>query len=686
MTQEENKKRRKINYKLMNTHMINKLATLLMAMLTATAAKAADVVKSPDGRLAVEVSLKGGQPTYSLTRGGKTVIGRSALGFRLSGGDLSGNFRLLRVTRAAKDETWQQPWGEERNVRNHYNEMKICLQEKGGQKRRLNIVFRVFDDGMGLRYEFPEQPALKKFEIMDELTTFNLPGDPDAWSQKTNGTVYYEGLYTREPLSRKDTVSTPVTIEAADSLYLSIHEADLTDYASLNLTPRKAGPDGVSLLTALTPWQSGVKVYAAAPSVTPWRTVVVASRPGDLITSRLILNLNAPSRLGDTSWIKPGRYIGIWWGMHMKKYTWEQGPHHGATTANTRRYIDFAARHGFSGVLVEGWNYGWDGDWTLHGDRFDFCKPYPDYDFADLQKYALSKGVSIIAHNETGGAAANYERQLEKAFTLYESMGIGCVKTGYVNPMLDGKELQHSQYGVRHYRKVLEAAARHRLMLVNHEPAMPSGLRRTYPNMMSAEGMRGQEYNAWSPDGGNPPSHICILPFTRGLAGPMDFTPGIFNFENEAMPGTRPQTTIAKQLAEYIVIYSPLQMAADMIENYEGHPALSFIETCPTDWEQTIVPCAEIGRHLTIARQQRGTGNWFIGSVTDGQQRDISLPLSFLEKGAAYTMTVYEDGPGADYATNPYALSVRTEKVSSDSVLKLRLARSGGAAVRIIKE
>lgn len=658
----------------------------MMTLLTSAKASADDVVVSPDGRLELTAGVKSGKPFYSLKRGDRTVIDRSALGFVLGDGTMNSGFKIIKTARDSRDETWEQPWGEERLVRNNYNELKLHMQETKGARRMMNIVFRVFNDGIGFRYEFPKQPGLKKFEIIDELTEFAFPTDAEAWTQPTNGTVYYEALYTKEQLSRKDTVSTPVTIEAGDGLYMSVHEADLTDYASLNLTPRTGDKGkGVKMVAALTPWQSGVKVYASAPFVSPWRTVVVADKPGDLITSRLILNLNEPCKI-DTSWLETGRYVGIWWGMHMKYYTWEQGPKHGATTENTKRYIDFAAKHGFKGVLVEGWNYGWDGDWTKEGDKFDFCKPYPDYDLEGLQKYALSKGVRLIAHNETGGAAKNYENQLDKAFALYNSLGINCIKTGYVNALLDNKELQHSQYGVRHYRKVLETAAKHKIMVVNHEPAMPSGLRRTYPNMMSGEGMRGQEWNAWSDEGGNPPYHICILPFTRGLAGPMDFTPGIFNFENKAMPGTRPNTTLAKQLAEYVVIYAPWQMAADMIENYENHPALTFIESCPTDWEQTVVTGAEIGRHLTIARKERGGDSWFIGSVTDEEARDICVPLTFLDKGAAYRAEIYEDGPDADYRTNPYPVNTRRVDVTADTTLKLHLAPGGGAAIRILKK
>lgn len=669
----------------MRKSIISLIAVCLTAMVPVSVS-GADVVTSPDGSISLTATVKGGKPSYSVKRGNETIICNSTLGFALDGSTMCDGFKVVKKTRDCHNETWEQPWGEERYVENKYNELKLFLQESKGQKRLMNIVFRVFNDGIGFRYEFPKQPNLKDFKIMDELTEFSLPTDAEAWSQPTNCTKYYEAVYTKEPVSKKDTVSTPMTFEVNDSLYMFIHEADLTDYASLNLTPRAGENGGVKLVAALTPWQSGVKVFASAPSVSPWRTVIIGKKPGDLITSRLILNLNEPNKLGDVSWIKPGRYVGIWWGMHMKDYTWEQGPKHGATTMNTKRYIDFAAKHGFSGVLVEGWNYGWDGDWTKYGDKFDFCKPYPDYDFDGLQQYAMSKGVRLIAHNETGGAATNYEKQLEKAFKLYNSMGINCIKTGYVNAMLDDKELQHSQYGVRHYRKVLETAAKYKIMVVNHEPAMPSGLRRTYPNMMAGEGMRGQEYNAWSADGGNPPYHICILPFTRGLAGPMDFTPGIFNFNNKAVPGTHPQTTIAKQLAEYVVIYSPLQMAADMIENYENHPALTFIESCPTDWEKTIVPNAEIGKYVTIARKDRKSDNWFIGSVTDEKPRTLEIPLDFLDKGATYKMTVYEDGNGADYRTNPYPLSIRMEEVTSESVLKLSLAPSGGAAIRLLKQ
>lgn len=657
---------------------MKKTILLLIAFVSLVAvARDKERVSSPDGSLVLTAGVSGGQAFYQLQRSGEPVINLSNLGFQLADGPLNGNFRVLAFARDSKDETWEQPWGEARLVRNHYNELRMSLQERSGSRRRLNVVFRVFDDGIGFRYEFPRQQGLKDFQIMDELTEFNLPWDAPTWSQPTNGTVYYEALYTCEPISRKDTISTPATLEAGDSLYLSIHEANLTDYASLNLTPR-----GTRLAVALTPWQSGVKVYASAPFSSPWRTVTVARRPGDLLTSRLILNLNEPCRI-DTSWLETGRYVGIWWGMHMEDYTWAQGPKHGATTENTRRYIDFAAQHGFKGVLVEGWNEGWDGEWTRIGNHFNFSKAYPDYDLEGLQRYALSKGVKLIAHNETGGSATNYERQLDEAFALYQRLGINSIKTGYVNMMLDGKETQHSQYGIRHYRKVVETAAKYHLMVVNHEGAMPTGLRRTYPNLVATEDMRGQEYNAWSRDGGNPPYHEVILPFTRGLAGPMDFTPGIFNFTNKAVPATHPQTTLAKQLSLYVLLYTPWQMAADMIENYEHQPALTFIESCPTNWEETRVLDARIGHCLVVARKDRDSSSWFVGGATDAKARDMSIALDFLDEGATYRAVIYKDGEGADYRTNPYPMTILQQDVTAASKLNIHLAPSGGFAIRI---
>lgn len=652
---------------------------LLMAMMMAVTAWAAPLtLASPDGHLTLTAGVDKGRPYYTLSRDGVTILAPSHLGFALTVGDFSSDMKIVRSTRDSHDDTWTTIWGEDETIRNHYNELTVTL--KGGiNKAQMVVTFRLFDDGLGFRYEVPQQKVLPDITVMDELTEFSLPKDVPAWSISTNHTVYYEGIYQRDLLSRKDTVCTPLAIEAAPDLFLAIHQAALTDYADLNLTPRPGKDGAVTMLSALTPWQDGAKVKAGKSLLSPWRTVIVGRKAGDLITSRLMLNLNEPCTWDDTSWIEPGRYIGIWWSIHKRKHTWEQGPNHGATTENMKRYIDFAARHGFSGVLAEGWNYGWG-----QGEDIDFLTPYPDYDLAEVTRYARQRGVRVIAHAETSGRSLLLEKQMEQAFTLYERLGIRAVKTGYVAVKLSGLELSHSQYGVRHYRKVLECAARHHIMIDNHEPVMPTGLQRTLPNLMTQEGVRGQEYNAWSVDGGNPPAHTATLPFTRGLAGPMDFTPAIFDYSDEVVPGTRPQSTIAKQLAEFVILYSPLQMAADAIESYENHPALSFIESCPTTWRKTIVPNGEIGRYVTIARQARDdSGQWFIGSLTDETARTLTVPLDFLEPGKHYRAFIYEDGPDADYRDNPMSLAIRQIDITSADTLTLRLARSGGAAIRL---
>jgi alpha-glucosidase len=383
--------------------------------------------------------------------------------------------------------------------------------------------------------------------------------------------------------------------------------------------------DSVTLCSDLTPWSSGEKVFGRTPLVTPWRTIILAEKPGDLASSCLMLNLNDPCKIEDVSWIKPGKYIGIWWSMHQGIFTWSQGPKHGATTENTKKYIDFASENSFSGVLAEGWNRGWEGDWTQHGDSFSFTNSCPDFDIQEITSYAARKGIRLIGHHETAGAATNYENQLEQAFRLYQEVGINCVKTGYVSDLLDGKERHKSQYGVRHYRKVVETAARYKIMVDIHEPVMPTGLQRTYPNLMTQEGVRGQEWDAWSPDGGNPPEHTTIIPFTRGLAGPMDFTPGTFNFTNHLLSRTRVKTTLAKQLALYVVIYSPLQMASDLPENYQGNQALNFIKSVPTDWEESRVINASIGDFVITARKDRNSEEWYLGAITDENSRVLEL-------------------------------------------------------------
>ena len=635
------------------------------------------LVSSPDGAVMVTVGVKDHHPFYRVDYQGRTLVAPSRLGFRLDHEELGANMTMGKVSRSSMDETWTQPWGENGTTRNHYNELTVDYREQTG--RFMQVVFRVFNDGFGFRYNLPSQDKRKEYCVQDELTEITLAHDAKAWSIRSNHTAYFEGLYTADLLSRKDTVCTPLTIEYEKDLFLAIHEAALEDYASINLTPRRGNDGSVRLLTALTPWRNGVKVYAKGDLKSPWRTMIISKTAGGLLTSDLMLNLNEPSRIEDTSWIEPGRYIGIWWSIHKKQNTWEMGPTHGATTENVKHYMDFAARHGFSGVLAEGWNPGWG-----QGEKISYLESYPDFDIEEVCRYGQSKGVRFIGHTETWGNASLLENQMEQAFSWFEKLGIRAVKTGYVGHYFDGKELAKSQYGIRHYRRVIECAAKHHIMIDNHEPAMPTGIQRTWPNLMTQEGVRGQEYNAWDRRGGNPPAHTVTLPFTRGLAGPTDFTPAIFNF-SEIVKGTHPHSTLAKQLGEFVVIYSPLQMAADAIENYEGHPALSFIETCPTTWSKTLVPNGEIGKYITIARKARHGDSWFIGSITNEEARNIDVALDFLDEGATYRAMIYEDGPEADYEHNPYEMTIRQMNVVKGDTLYLRLARSGGAAIRIEK-
>ena len=653
-------------------------------------------VSSPDGRIQVTFVLEDGVPYYAVSRSGEDVIKPSKLGFIFKDAEpLNQNLTVVESKLDSLDETWTQPWGEVEEIRNHYNELRVDLEETTEAHRKMTVVFRVYDDGLGFRYELPEQDNLSDFQIMDEETEFVLAGNHRAWWIPAYRDNRYEYLHTQSPVSflieDLQAVHTPLTMETADGLFLSIHEANLTDYASMTLV----GSDNNTLLCDLVPWSDGVKVKASTPHQTPWRTIQIAENAGDLITSYLILNLNEPNKLEDVSWVRPGKYVGIWWGMHIGKYTWGSGAKHGATTENAKRYIDFAAKYGFPGVLVEGWNLGWDGDWTKYGKRFDFTTPYDDFAIEELSAYAAAKGVALVGHHETGAAVVNYEQQLDDAFAFYRDLGINTVKTGYVGwgqgikrrderGYLVGLEWHHGQYMVRHYRKVVETAARYQIMLDVHEPIKDTGIRRTYPNMMTREGARGQEYNAWDVEGGNPPEHTTILPFTRLLAGPFDFTPGIFAlFFEEYRPNNRVNTTLAKQLALYVVIYSPLHMAADLPENYEGHPAFQFIVDVPVDWQDTKVLQAEIGDYVTIARQDRNSEDWYIGSITDERERTLEAPLAFLEAGKEYVAEIYADAADADWESNPLSIDIHEALVDSNTVLNLRLAPGGGQAIRI---
>ena len=640
-------------------------------------------VKSPNGHIQVEFSLdENGAPFYSVSYKKQPILEPSRLGFLFEGAPpLNQGFIIENIEHSTFDETWEQPWGEVRYIRNHYNELRLHLQEESDLQRELVIVLRVFDDGLGFRYEFPEQPNLTAFQIADEQTEFNFAADHQAWWIPALREHRYEYEFQRSPLSSLKKVHTPLTLETAEGLYLAIHEANLSDYAAMVL----AGSGGSALECDLVPWRAdGIKVRAATPHQTPWRTLQIAATPGDLITSYLALNLNEPNVLGDVSWVKPGKYIGIWWAIHLGRYTWESGPNHGATTENTKRHIDFAAEHGFDGVLVEGWNVGWDGHWFNSKDAFDFTTPYPDFDLAEVARYAREKDVRLIGHHETGGDVLNYERQMEAAFALYELIGVDTVKTGYASVLIDDAEWHHGQRMVLHHQQVVELAARHKIMLDVHEPVKDTGLRRTYPNLMTREGVRGMEWNAWDQGGGNSPEHTTVIPFTRMLSGPLDYTPGIFDLTYEGRyPDNRVRTTLAKQLALMVVLYSPLQMAADMPENYEGHSAFQFIVDVPVDWEDTIVLNGEIGEYVTIARKDRNSADWYMGSVTDENGRTLEIELSFLDPDVKYVAEIYADDSDADWETNPHGYEIRQELVDSKTNLKLMLAPGGGQAIRL---
>lgn len=638
-------------------------------------------VLSPDGNIEICVNISNGNLFYNINNQQVPILNKSQMGFVLKNDSLCNNLSILDVRYSSFDEEWEQLWGEEKTIRNRYNQMSIDVVEKTGLKRKFTVVFRAFDDGIGFRYEFPEQNGLKNFVIMDELTEFALAKDCKVWSIPAE-TPYYEALYSESIVSRLNRVSTPLTMEREDGLYLSIHEANLTDYAAMNL---KAINNTTTLKVDLTPWSTGEKVFMKSPNVTPWRTIIIASKPGDLLLSRLMLNLNEPCKIEDPSWIKTGRYIGIWWGMHLGKYTWEAGPNHGATTENTKKYIDFASKHNYSGVLVEGWNKGWEYNGTENGSEFSFTEAYPDFNLMEVSEYATMKNVGLIGHHETRGATINYENQMDSAFALCRKYNINVVKTGYVGTLLDGKELNNSQYGVRHYRKVIETAAKYHIAVDVHEPIMPTGLQRTYPNLMTQEGVRGQEWDAWSADGGNPPNHTTIIPFTRGVAGPIDFTPGIFSFSYERVKNTRVQTTLAKQLALSVIIYSPLQMSSDIIENYEHNPALEFISSCPTNWFRTVVVNAKIGEYITIARKDRDSESWYVGSITNADKRKLILPLEFLDDNTTYLAKIFKDGEDADYKLNPDSINIEEIIVNSKMAIELNLARSGGTAIILKK-
>jgi len=666
-------------------HLLKAFALVLLFASTANV-QADETLLSPNGNLTLVVGDNDGTAFYSVKRGDETVIAPSKLGFELkSGNNYSSGFTIENLQTSDFDETWQQPWGERKNIRNNYRELLVTLS---GGVDTLLVQFRLYDDGVGYRYIFPDSVAGD--EILAELTEFNFSQPGTAWWIQSRGWNRYEYLYEKTPLTDVGIAHTPITFKLESGTHVSLHEAALVDYSGMSV--RRT--EGRKFTADLAPNHKGTKVTLKAGHKTPWRTIQVSGDAKGLLMSDLILNLNEPNILGDVSWVEPGKYIGIWWGMHLAVNTWGSGPTHGATTSEVKRYIDFAAKYGFKGVLVEGWNVGWDGDWFNNGALFNFTKAYPDFDVDELTRYSAEKGVRIIGHHETSGDVSNYEAQMEAGFDLYEKMGIRQVKTGYVAnggdiDRLDEngkavKEWHDGQFMSNHHERVLVAAAKRKISINAHEPIKDTGLRRTYPNWIAREGARGMEYSAWG-EPGNPPSHTVILPFTRMLSGPMDFTPGIFDlhFEKEK-PNNRVETTLAKQLAYYVVLYSPIQMAADLPKNYEANLApFQFIRDVPVDWSESIALTAEIGQHVSFARKDRNSDDWYVGTITGDDARTIELSLNFLDAGVRYKAEIYADGDGADWKTNPYAIAITSKTVTAMDTLTLALASGGGAAVKL---
>ena len=631
------------------------------------------VATSPDGRIKVSVQTEGGQLSYSISQDSESLIVPSKLGFELMGGNILGdNTEILSVTHSSHKETWETVWGESRMIEDNHNSMIV-------HTAHLDVEFRVFNDGVGFRYIFPDD--LGEFRIREELTEYKFArADHKIWWMPRSE-PYYEAYGNHTAFDEIDCAYTPVTITGADGRFYSIHEAALLDFAKVNLV----GSDASTLKTSLTKWSDGTGVYVTDTRTTPWRTIIITDRAGGLIESHLMLNLNEPCKIEDTSWCKPGKYIGIWWELHKYMRTWYYGPQHGATTERTKEYIDFAAVHNIQAVLVEGWNKGWDGNWMKNSTGFSFTEAYPDYDFDEVMKYAASKGVQMIIHNETAANTEHYFSQIDSAYALYQKYGMHYIKTGNVNLLMDGKEEHDGQYGVKRLHEVVEKAAQYQINVDEHEPCIPTGLCRTWPNLMTGEAIRGQEHDAWEVDGGNKPEHQTVCPFIRGLAGPMDYTFGTFDFSNPNTPTSRVKTTISKQLAQYVVIYSPLQMASDLYEAYEGVKAFDFISDVPTDWEQTKVLDAVIGDYVVTARQERGGSDWYLGAITDENARTLDVPLSFLGKGK-WMAQIYEDTPQTSYETSPETYQYREAEVSAKDVLSLKLATSGGCAIRFIKK
>lgn len=704
---------------------VKRLLLFCLAVLPLLAS--AQTVYSPGHRLALRFQVSpAGEPMYQLWRGKTAVLTPGRLGLLLAEGPgLNKDLQVVQTDSSAHEDTWAPVWGETKAIRNHYRELALTLETTAKPKRRVVVRFRVFDDGVGFRYEVPKQAGLSYFAVTGEVTGFNLPADPTAWwlpgDYDTN-----EYQYTRSALSEAsrakavpapeiglqvpaagsaNVVQTPLLLKTPDGLYISLHEAAQVDFPALLLTVLKGG---INLRAHLTPSiQAGTAAFLQTPAVLPWRTIVVSDKATDLLASKLILNLNEPSKItGDVSWIKPQKFIGVWWEMHVNRSKWSYAdtsnlkladtewaklkPHgrHGANTANVKRYVDFAAKHGFVSVLVEGWNVGWE-DWygNWKEEVFDFVTPYPDFDVKELQTYAASKNVKLMMHHETSGSVTNYERRLPAALDFMQTHGYAAVKTGYVGRIIPRGEHHDGQWMSNHFVRVAETMAKRRLMVDMHEATRPTGLHRTWPNWLASEAARGNEFNAWSQ--GNAPAHETILPFTRLMGGPMDYTPGIFqikldHWNKEQDKDKAVHTTLAKQLALYLTMYSPLQMAADLPEAYEARlDAFQFIKDVPVDWVDSRYLAAEPGEFITVARQDKNSPDWYVGAITNEQARTQKVKLDFLPAGQQFEATIYADAPDASWDKNPMAYRITKRKVTSKSTLKLTLAPGGGAAVRL---
>ena len=677
---------------------------------------------SPDGNVVLTFSLKAdGTPSYKVTYKNKAVINESTLGFTLKKAEpLTQNFKVVDTKKSTFKETWKPVWGEESEILNHYNELLVQLQQEKTH-RKMNIRFRVYNEGVGFRYEFPSQKELTYFVIEEELSQFAMTGDHTAWWIPGDyDTQEYD--YTESKLSEirglmKEAVTenvsqfafsptgvqTSLMMKTKDGLYINLHEAALVDYSLMNLN---LDDKTFVFQSWLTPDAQGAKGYLQAPCHSPWRTIMVSDDARKILASRLILNLNEPCAIADTSWIKPVKYVGVWWEMITGKNSWsytndlpavdlntvdytktKPNGTHGATNEEVRKYIDFAAKHGFDQVLVEGWNIGWE-DWFGHKKDyvFDFITPYPDFDLKALNDYAHSKGVKLMMHHETSGSTRNYERHMKAAYELMNKYGYNAVKSGYVGDILPVGEHHYSQSTINHYLYAIKEAAKHKIMVNAHEAVRPTGICRTYPNMIGNESARGTEYEAF---GGNKVFHTTILPFTRLQGGPMDYTPGIFETEIKYVnPNNNSQirSTLARQLALYVTMYSPLQMAADLPENYEKHmDAFQFIKDVPVDWQKSVYLEAEPGRYITIARKDKHSNNWYVGCTAHEGGHTSELLLNFLDKGKKYEATIYADAKDANWKTNPKAYTITKQKVNAKTKLKLTAAQGGGYAIQIRK-